>query len=349
MSHGASPNDDTKDDTDAFTRALAACSGGSVTAPAGLYRVDGTVQVGNTSLTPARNRSCDGSFSAFSSCPHPPRTTELHLQHGAQLRRLARHSASIRPVVSVVQYGCRLRGHGARIESENPSPRGVVHLGPSSPFIPGAIQFASISGITITGQYRCDPSALSKPGESSDNCLATKNYSSTIFSNAAWNSTPETSGYEQCGYGFCACCPQSGGPIAAECPPQYHHAVHNDSHKFEKLDCGHCDAQTILGNRSWPGHQQNASFGRDGSVGLCVDSAEPVTTGAVYQNTVRDVVITAVDVGLYAASQVNANEFDNLQFVAVGSASMWFEINSENTVVGGFTGGSFPCVSTNCR
>jgi len=149
--------------------------------------------------------------------------------------------------------------------------------------------------------------------------------------------------YEQCGYGFCACCPQSGGPIAAECPPQYHHAVHNDSHKFEKLDCGHCDAQTILGNRSWPGHQQNASFGRDGSVGLCVDSAEPVTTGAVYQNTVRDVVITAVDVGLYAASQVNANEFDNLQFVAVGSASMWFEINSENTVVGGFTGGSFPC------
>ena len=155
-------------------------------------------------LLEGKNRSCDGSFSAFSSCPHPPRTTELHLQHGAQLRRLARHSASIRPVVSVVQYGCRLRGHGARIESENPSPRGVVHLGPSSPFIPGAIQFASISGITITGQYRCDPSALSKPGESSDNCLATKNYSSTIFSNAAWNSTHETSGYEQCGYGFCA-------------------------------------------------------------------------------------------------------------------------------------------------
>ena len=58
----------------------------------------------------------------------------------------------------------------------------------------GAIQSASISGITITGQYRCDPSALSKPGESSDNCIANKNYSSTIFSNAAWNTTPATSG-----------------------------------------------------------------------------------------------------------------------------------------------------------
>ena len=49
VAHGASPNDDTKDDTDAFTRALAACSGGSVTAPPGFYRIDGTVQIGNTS------------------------------------------------------------------------------------------------------------------------------------------------------------------------------------------------------------------------------------------------------------------------------------------------------------
>ena len=53
-------------------------------------------------------------------------------------------------------------------------------------------------------------------------------------------------------------------------------------------------------------------------------------------------VITGVDVGMYAASQVNANHFENLQFIGVGSASYWFEINSENTIVGGFTGGSFP-------
>lgn len=341
--HGAKPGDDSVDDTAAFTAALSACSGRSVAVPAGLYRLDTTVTIGNTSLTPARNRTCDGRFVAFASCPHPPATTELRLEHGAHLRRLAAHSASIDPVVSVAQYGCRLHGQGATVESENASPRGVVHLGPTSPFIPGAIQFASISGIHIIGQYRCDPTALHRPGEAADNCIATRNYSSTIFSNPAWNSTPATSGYKQCGYGFCACCPKTpGGPIAAECPAIYQQAMHGSAHPFAKRDCGHCLKKTNLGMRSWPAYQQNASFGHDGSVGLCVDSSEPVTTGAVYQNTVRDLVITGVDVGLYAASQVNANEFDNLQFIAVGSASYWFEINSENTVVGGFTGGGFP-------
>ena len=340
---GAVPDDDAIDDTPGFLAALAACRGRTVTVPAGAWRLDSTVQVGNTSLTPARNRTCTGHFAPFASCPRPPVTTELVLEHGAHLRRLSVRSASIAPVISVVQYGCRLRGHGAVVESENASPRGVVHLGPSSPFIPGAIQFASISGIHITGQYSCDPAALQRPGEASDNCIATKNFSSTIFSNAAWNTTPATSGYEQCGYGFCSCCPKTpGGPIADECPPIYHEALHGSARPFQKLDCGHCLQQTALGNRSWPGYQQNASFGRDGSVGLCVDSSEPVTTGATYQSVVRDVVITGVDVGMYAASQVNANEFDNLQFIAIGSASYWFEINSENTVVGGFTGGSFP-------
>lgn len=340
---GAVPDDDTVDDTAAFLNALAVCRGRTVTVPAGMWRLDSTVQIGNTSLTPARNRSCTGSFIPFASCPRPPVTTELFLEHGAHLRRLAAHSTSIGPVVSVAQYGCRLHGHGAVVESQNPSPRGVVHLGPSSPFIPGAIQFASISGIHIIGQYSCDPDATQRPGEASDNCIAQNNFSSTIFTNPAWNTTPATSGYEQCGYGFCACCPKTlGGPIAAECPSIYHEALHGSAEPFHKLDCGHCEQVTNLGNRSWPGYQQNASFGRDGSVGLCVDSSEPVTTGATYQNTVRDVVITGVDVGMYAGSQVNANEFDNLQFVAIGSASYWFEINSENTIVGGFTGGSFP-------
>jgi hypothetical protein len=340
---GGRPDDDAGDDTPSFVAALTACRGKTVTVPPGLWRLDSTVQIGNTSLTPARNRTCEGSFMPFASCARPPLTTELYLQHGAHLRRLAAHSPDIGPVVSVVQFGCRLHGRGGVVESENPSPRGVVHLGPSSPFIPGAIQFASISGIRITGQYTCDPDALQRPGEASDNCIARKNFSSTIYQNAAWNSTPATSGYEQCGYGFCSCCPKTpGGPIAAECPPIYHEALHSSPHPFHKLDCGHCNKLTFLGNRSWPGFQQNASFGRDGSVGLCVDSSEPVTTGATYQNTVRDLIITGVDVGMYAASQVNANEFDNLQFVAVGSASYWFEINSENTIVGGFTGGSFP-------
>lgn len=124
----------------------------------------------------------------------------------------------------------------------------------------------------LTVLYSCDPSSLHRPGEASDNCIARKNYSSTIFSNPAWNTTAATSGYEQCGYGFCSCCPKTpGGPIAAECPPIYHEALHGSAQPFHKLDCGHCERMTILGNRSWPGFQQNASFGRDGSVGLCVD------------------------------------------------------------------------------
>lgn len=393
VAFGATPDDDTRDDTAAVTRALAACAGGTVVVPPGAYRIDGTVVIGNTSLTPARNRTCDGAFQPFSSCPRPPVTTALHLAHGAALRRLAVshtshhcrrpvllggagclvkcwmlvvqvHSNSIKPVVSVVQFGCRLHGEAAVVSSENASPRGVVHLGPSSPFIPGAIQFATVSGVRITGQYRCRPDGAGQPGETSDNCLPTKNFSRTIFSNPAWNTTEETSGYEQCGYGFCACCPRSpGGLIAAECPAQYilntsrppvphqrridrnshltensyptciyddgvmdhinmarsryHHAVHGDPHAFHKLDCGHCDRKQLLGDRAWPGYQQNASFGRDGAVGLCIDSSEPVTTGAVYQNSFRDITITGMDVGMYAASQVNANEFDNLQFVAV--------------------------------
>ena len=114
---------------------------------------------------------------------------------------------------------------------------------------------------------------------------------------------------------------------------RYHHAVHGDPHAFHKLDCGHCDRKQLLGDRAWPGYQQNASFGRDGAVGLCIDSSEPVTTGAVYQNSFRDITITGTDVGMYAASQVNANEFDNLQFVSVSHVPLLrFSVRSGSCV-----------------
>jgi hypothetical protein len=90
----------------------------------------------------------------------------------------------------------------------------------------------------------------------------------------------------------------------------------------------------------WPG--QKASFGADGSIGLCMDSSQPDSAGAAYQNTVRDVVITAVDVGLYMGKWVNANQISNIQYISIGTVSLWLEDNSENTVEGGFTGGTFP-------
>ena len=73
-----------------------------------------------------------------------------------------------------------------------------------------------------------------------------------------------------------------------------------------------------------------------------MDSSQPVSKGAAYQNTVRDVIITAVDVGLYMGKWVNANQISNIQFISIGTVSLWLEDNSENTVEGGFTGGTFP-------
>ena len=292
---GAQPDNDATDDTAAFAAALSACLGQTVRVPAGRYRLDGTVQLGNTSLNPARNRTCDGGKGPWAICPSPPVTVHLFLEHGAELRRLQSHSQQIGPVVSIAQYGCRLSGEQAIVSTENAAPRGVVHLGPSSPYIHGSLQFASISGISIFGPYRCGSTA---PG---DVCTPNRNFSSTILTNPRWTNT---SGYEQCGYGY----PD----------PTFHGSA--------KLN------ESVVA----------ASFGRDGVIGLCIDSSEEVTLGACYQNTIRDLNIMGVDVGMFAATQVNGNEIHNLQFIGIGTTSMWFETNSENTIVGGFTGGTFP-------
>ena len=83
---GASPDDDAADDTAAFAAALAACMGGTVVVPAGRYRLDGTVQLGNSSINPARNRTCDGSAAPWAICPSPPASVHLSLEHGARRR-----------------------------------------------------------------------------------------------------------------------------------------------------------------------------------------------------------------------------------------------------------------------
>jgi hypothetical protein len=267
---GAVPNDDSVDDAAAFRKALAACHGATVTVPAGDYRLDSTVDVGNTSLSPRRNRTCSGEICPWCHCNVPPVTTQLHLNHGAIVRRLATHSAAITPVLRLAQYGCMITGDGGAVESENPSPRGVVNLGPTAmpPYTPcgdhceddpsqplgehGALMLATISGLRITGQYRCTDKTIPHMGA----CLPANNFSRSIVPgivgdkpqilNPPWTNKSD---YEQCGM--------------------------------------------------FPG--QKASFGRDGSVGLCLDSAEPHDMGqsCAYQNTVRDVFIAGVDVGMY--------------------------------------------------
>jgi hypothetical protein len=81
---------------------------------------------------------------------------------------------------------------------------------------------------------------------------------------------------------------------------------------------------------------QQASFGVNGSVGLCMDSSQPNMVGSTYLNTVRGVSIVDVDVGLYLGAIVNANQFHNLIFYRTTVAT-WVESNNENSFVGGFS------------
>ena len=63
---------------------------------------------------------------------------------------------------------------------------------------------------------------------------------------------------------------------------------------------------------SWVG--QKASFGVNGSVGLCIDSSQPNQGGSTYLNTVRDVFISGVDVGTYLGKIVNGNQLHNILY-----------------------------------
>eukprot|EP01052_Picozoa_sp_SAG31_P047473 SAG31_NODE_9517_length_1265_cov_1.148370_1_plen_337_part_01 len=77
---------------------------------------------------------------------------------------------------------------------------------------------------------------------------------------------------------------------------------------------------------------QQASFGVNGSVGLCMDSSQPNMVGSTYLNTVRGVSIVDVDVGLYLGAIVNANQFHNLIFYRTSIAT-WVESNNDNSFV----------------
>jgi hypothetical protein len=76
------------------------------------------------------------------------------------------------------------------------------------------------------------------------------------------------------------------------------------------------------------------------SVGVSFRSSEPFVGGACYQNTLRDVVIHDVDVGVKAVKYVNANTFTNLQMGGITRYGMHFVNNSENQVHGLFVTGS---------
>ena len=203
------------DQTDALNAALTSCAGRSLSVTPGLYRVDGTVTIGAAATDPARNRSL---------MLNEP--THLHLPMGVTLRRFGNLSTSTTPVLRLSGYACRLTGEGARIVSDNASPRGVLHIGPGDTSIRSSMQFSHVSGLHVIGRYATIPKS------DSDSATPPSMNFTDIDCNPPWTNK---SGYEQCG--------------------------------------------------GWEG--QVAAFGADGSVGVCMDSSQPVSAGAAYQNTVR--------------------------------------------------------------
>eukprot|EP01047_Picozoa_sp_COSAG01_P084798 COSAG01_NODE_18353_length_1082_cov_1.136317_1_plen_212_part_01 len=166
------------DSTLALNRALRACAGRTLSPPAGVYRIDGTLSVGAAADDPARNRTLR----------MPP--THFHLAMGVELRRFSNASTSISPLVRVVGYRCRLTGQGGAVVSENASPMGVVHVGPGDRSVRSSIQFAYVSGIHISGRYSTEPLS---PGSSST--PPAMNFTN-IDENPPWTNT---SSYNQCG------------------------------------------------------------------------------------------------------------------------------------------------------
>src|SRR5258708_20060400 len=84
---------------------------------------------------------------------------------------------------------------------------------------------------------------------------------------------------------------------------------------------------------------QTSGFG-DGSVGLYMDSSEPVSGGNNYQNNIIGLYIQAVDEGIHCDIDVNAHSFYGNMFLQIGNYAYHFISGSENTVYGGFTSGS---------
>lgn len=92
--------------------------------------------------------------------------------------------------------------------------------------------------------------------------------------------------------------------------------------------------------------QGNQTSGNgDGSVGLYMDSSEPVSGGNNYQNNITGLYIQAVDEGIHCDVDVNAHSFYGNMFLQIGTYTYHFVGGSENTVYGGFISGSNSALS----
>ena len=118
---------DCPDDTPAFQAAFAWASEPfnriTVFVPPGFYRIDGTIRLSQS---------------------------ELILETGATLRRIANLTNCTDPIVRLEGTNAVLRGGGSLV-SQNPSPRAIVNVGPPCLTCYSNVEFNLVEGVRITG------------------------------------------------------------------------------------------------------------------------------------------------------------------------------------------------------
>ena len=214
------------DATPAFAAALAAAGGGVVHVPPGTYRIDGTIYLGG----------------------------ELVLDKGATLRRIASSSKSTDPLVRLAATRGTLRGFGT-LMTDNPSPRGLVNIGPQNLSHYDNVEFNTVAEVTLQG------------------------------AGCSWTT-----------------------------------------------------------RQPW----NQVDMSKKGSRGLCMDSSQgwamthggSENTGSCYQNTVRNIQVLDIDVGVYLGPEVNGNQVSGVMMGGIGEAAYFIDgPNSENTISSGFVAG----------
>jgi hypothetical protein len=221
----ASGGSECPDDSVAFRDAITSGWDGriSIRVPFGMYRVDSAIELGTD--------------------------THIHFDAGATLVR-TNASASDGPLLRLASVRSRVTGQGILL-TMNPSPHGVVHIGPSNASKYSLVEFGLLSDVTLQG-----------------------------------------AGISSHGSGAAGGRGAAGGAMPT-------------------------------------------------NVGLFMDSSEPQVGGCNYQNTVRDVKVANVDVGVLVGEQVNGNTLINVQLNSIGDTGYHLQgPNSENTVLGGFISGS---------
>ena len=126
LDFGATPGDDSKDDTPAFNAAIAA--GNHVFVPAGLYSIGGLITLNGTTVN----------------------GKHLELAGGAHLRKLTAQTANTDPLVHILGRNAKLSG--GQITTENAHATGIIKVGHESTTVgPSDVLYCRVEGVDLFG------------------------------------------------------------------------------------------------------------------------------------------------------------------------------------------------------